>query len=44
VNNTPPIAWTKIIQPMVFIKYLDVGIIFLLGFGEVLKDMLWSPM
>jgi hypothetical protein len=31
ISNTPPIAWTKIIQSMVFIKYLHEGIIFLLG-------------
>jgi hypothetical protein len=31
ISNTPPIAWTKIIQSMVFIKYLHEGIAFLLG-------------
>jgi hypothetical protein len=30
-NNTPPIAWTKIIQSMVFTKYPHEGIAFLLG-------------
>jgi hypothetical protein len=35
INNTLPIAWTKIIQSMVFIKYLDEGITFFLGFGFV---------
>jgi hypothetical protein len=28
--NTSPIAWTKVIQSMVFIEYLHEGIIFLL--------------
>jgi hypothetical protein len=31
-NNTPPIAWTKIIKSMVFIKYLHEGIAFLFRF------------
>jgi len=30
-SNTPPIAWTKIIQSMVFIEYPHEGIVFLLG-------------
>jgi len=31
LNNILPIAWTKIIQFMVFIEYLHEGIAFLLG-------------
>jgi len=33
MNNTLPIAWTKIIKPMVFADYPNEGIAFLLGFG-----------
>jgi hypothetical protein len=35
-NNNQPIAWTKIIQSMVFTKYPREGIAFLVGF---VKDM-----
>jgi hypothetical protein len=31
ISNTPPITWTKIIQSMVFTKYLHEGIAFFLG-------------
>jgi hypothetical protein len=31
-SNTPPIAWAKIIQSMVFIYYLHEGIAFIFGF------------
>jgi hypothetical protein len=31
-SNTPPIAWTKIIQSMVFTKYLHEGIIYFFKF------------
>jgi hypothetical protein len=31
MNNTPLIAWTKIIQPMVFTEYPFEGIVFLQG-------------
>jgi hypothetical protein len=31
-SNTLPIAWTKIIQSIIFTNYLDEGIAFLLGF------------
>jgi len=33
MNNTPPIAQTKIIKPMVFVNYPNEGITFFLGFG-----------
>jgi hypothetical protein len=33
MNNTPPIAQTKIIEPMVFENYPNEGIVFLLDFG-----------
>jgi hypothetical protein len=33
MNNTPPIAQTKIIEPMVFVDYPNEGIDFFLGFG-----------
>jgi hypothetical protein len=43
MNNTPLIACTKIIQPMVFTKYPNEGIVFFLGFVKVSKNMIWSP-
>jgi len=46
---TPLMAWTKIIQPMVFTKYPNEGIAFFLGFVRAMyntspsfKDMIWS--
>jgi len=36
-NNTTMIAWTKIIQFMVFTKYPHEGITFLLGYGMVMQ-------
>jgi hypothetical protein len=32
ISNTPPIAWTKIIQTKMFIEYPHEDIAFLLGF------------
>jgi hypothetical protein len=37
ISNTPLIAWTKIIQSMVFTKYLNEGISFFLGFVKVIQ-------
>jgi len=37
MSNTPPIAQTKIIKPMVFVNYPKQGIVFLLGFGMVMQ-------
>jgi hypothetical protein len=43
-SNTPPIAYTKIIQTMVFIEYLHEGITFLFRFELIIfgvkKDFL----
>jgi hypothetical protein len=36
MNNTPSIAGTKIIDPMVFVDYPNKGITFLLDFGMVM--------
>jgi len=33
MSNTPLIAQTKIIEPMVFVDYPKEGIAFLLGYG-----------
>jgi hypothetical protein len=35
-SNTPPIAWTKIIQSMMFTKYPLEGITFLLSFVKAM--------
>jgi hypothetical protein len=37
IINAPPKAWTKIIQTMVFIKYLHEGIAFLIGFVKAMQ-------
>jgi len=37
MNNTPPIAQTKIIKPMVFVDYPNEGIAFLLNFGMAMQ-------
>jgi hypothetical protein len=37
ISNTPSIAWTKIIQSIMFIKYLHEGITFLLGFVRAMQ-------
>jgi len=37
MSNTPPIAQTKIIEPMVFIDYPKKGIAFLIGFGMAMQ-------
>jgi hypothetical protein len=34
MNNTPPIAWTKIIEPVLFIDYPKHGIAFLIGLSN----------
>ncbi len=37
MSNTPPIAQTKIIEPMVFANYPNKGIAFLIGFGMAMQ-------
>jgi hypothetical protein len=37
MSNTPPIAQTKIIEPMVFTNYPNKGIAFLIGFGMAMQ-------
>jgi hypothetical protein len=37
IRNTPLIAWTKIIQSMMFIEYPHEGLSFLLGFVKVMQ-------
>ncbi len=43
ISNTPPIAWTKIIQSIVFINHLHQSIAFLLGFVWVMQYPSKSP-
>jgi len=43
-TNTPPIAYTKIIQSIVFTNYPREGIAFLLGFVWVMQYPFKSPM
>jgi hypothetical protein len=38
MNNTPLIAWTKIVQPMVFTKYPNEGIVFFIGFVRAMYN------
>jgi hypothetical protein len=37
MSNTPPIAQTKIIEPMVFVDYPNKGIVFFIGFGMAMQ-------
>jgi hypothetical protein len=37
MNNTPPIAQTKIIEPMLFADYPKHGIAFLIGLSNTLQ-------
>jgi hypothetical protein len=37
MSNTPPVARTKIIEPMVFIDYLNKVFFFLLDFGMAMQ-------
>jgi len=37
MTNTPPIAGTKRIEPVVFVEYPNEGITFLLGFGMAMQ-------
>jgi hypothetical protein len=37
ISNTPPKAWTKIIQTMLYLKYPHEGIAFLLGFVKAMQ-------
>jgi len=41
ISNTPPIARTKIIEPMLFVDYPKQGIAFLVGLGN--NPLRWSP-
>jgi hypothetical protein len=47
ISNTPSIAQTKIIEPMLFIDYPKQGIAFLVGLGNIAprwssKDFLYT--
>ncbi len=42
-SNTPPIAWTKIIQSIMFTNYLHEGISFFLGFVQAMPYPSRSP-